>query len=269
MLGLRWVWRTIRLVLRTLGGLWSVLMMLLMAGSLALSIAMTMVPSIFAAVSGVVESATGLRSLYTQQAEELAQAKRRVTTEAAQRRAAVRRTNDLAGELADSRAAQARLAREMAGSQVTYRGTRMVARDAVKDTAARISHRTALATSRNIASMGGEALPAIGVGVIVAATAWELSDACALMGEMRELDAAFNPEHPITDSEICGMKVPTRAELWAGIMSSPAAAWDGARELYGGLPDASISVTYTATIDYLAGFTNWAFGGEAEAASTP
>lgn len=259
----------IRLALRTLGGLWSALMLLLMAGSLALSIAMTMVPAIFAAVSGVVESVTGLRSLHARHADELARAEGRVAAEAAQRRAATSRADDLGRELADSRAAQARLAREMAGSQVTYRGTRVAARDAVKDTAARVSRRTTLATSRNLASMGGEALPVIGVGVIVAATAWELSDACALMGEMRELDAAFNPENPLTDDEICGLKVPTRAELWASIRSSPATAWDGARELYGGLPEVSVSATYAATIGYLAGLVDWVAGGDPEPAEAP
>lgn len=261
--------RTVRLVLRRLGGLWSTLMMLLMAGSLALSIAMTMVPAIFAAVSGVVESVTGLRSLHTRQADKLDRVEGRAASEAAQRRAATSRADNLARELADSRVAQSRLAREMAGSPVTYRGSRMAAQDAVKDTATRVSRRTALATSRNIASMGGEALPIIGVGVIVAATAWELSDACALMGEMRELDAAFNPENPMTDDEICGLKVPTRAELWASIRSSPSAAWDSAHELYGGLPDVSISATYTATIGYLAGLVDWALGGDPEAAPTP
>lgn len=268
MVGLRGARRTIRLVLRTLGGLWSVLMLLLMASSLALSIAMTMVPAIFAAVSGVVESATGLRSLHTRQADEIARIERRAAAEAAQRRAATSRADNLARELADSRAAQFKLAREMAESQVTYRGTRMAGRDAVKDTAARVSRRTTIATSRNLASMAGEALPVIGVGVIVAATAWELSDACTLMG-MRQLDAAFNPENPMTDDDICGLKVPTRAELWASIRSSPGAAWDGARELYGGLPNVSMSATYTATIGYLAGLVDWVFGVDPEAAAAP
>ena len=41
------------------------------------------------------------------------------------------RADNLARALADSRAAQSRMARELADSPVTYRGTRMAAREAV------------------------------------------------------------------------------------------------------------------------------------------
>lgn len=245
---LRRLRRTAAVVLGLLGGIWSVLMMLLMAGSLALSVAMTMVPAVFSAVAGVVESVTGVRSLATRQADDLARLERRAAR--------------LSGELADSRAAQDRLARELRDSPVTYRGQRLAAREAVKDTAERVARRTTFATSRNLASMAGEALPMIGVGVIVAATAWELSDACALMGEMRELDAAFNPNDPVTDDEICGMKPPTRAELWASIKASPGAAWDTARGMYDSLPEVSFSGTYASTVAYLAGGWNAVFGDD-------
>lgn len=245
---LRRLRRTAAVVLGLLGGIWSVLMMLLMAGSLALSVAMTMVPAVFSAVAGVVESVTGVRSLATRQADDLARLERRAAR--------------LSGELADSRAAQDRLARELRDSPVTYRGQRLAAREAVKDTAERVARRTTFATSRNLASMAGEALPMIGVGVIVAATAWELSDACALMGEMRELDAAFNPNDPVTDDEICGMKPPTRAELWASIKASPGAAWDTARGMYDSLPEVSFSGTYASTVAYLAGRWDAVFGDD-------
>lgn len=249
---LRGLRRTAGFLLRTAGGLWSLLMLLLMAGSLALSVAMTVVPAIFSAAAGVVESVTGVRSVASRQADDIARLERRA--------------DNLARELTDSRAAQSRMARELADSRVTYRGTRMAARDAVKDTATRVSRRTAFATSRNVASMAGEALPVIGVGVIVAATAWELTDACALMGEMRALDAAFNPDDPVTDDEICGMKVPTRDELWAGIKSSPAAAWDSAAELYEGLPEVSVSAAYGRTIGFLSGLWDMSFGKESDTA---
>ncbi|WP_415391788.1 hypothetical protein [Paracoccus sp. SJTW-4] len=249
---LRRLRRTAAVVLGLLGGIWSVLMMLLMAGSLALSVAMTMVPAVFSAVAGVVESVTGVRSLATRQADDLARLERRAAR--------------LSGELADSRAAQARLARELRDSPVTYRGKRIAAREAVKDTAERVARRTTFATSRNLASMAGEALPMIGVGVIVAATAWELSDACALMGEMRELDAAFNPNDPVTDDEICGMKPPTRAELWASIKASPGAAWDTARGMYDSLPEVSFSGTYASTVAYLAGRWDAVFGDDPDPA---
>lgn len=273
---LRRLWRALRVTLAALGGLWSVLMMLLMAGSLALSIAMTVIPALFATVAGVVESVTGIRSLATRQAvreaaltDDAARAHRRAATEAAERRAATSRADNLARDLADSRAAQARMARELADSPVTYRGTRVAARHAVKDTADRVSRRTAIATTRNIGSMAGEALPVIGIGVIVAATAWELTDACAMMGEMRALDAAFNPDDPMTDDEVCGMKVPTREELWQKISASPGAVWQGAQAMYDGLPDVSISRGYQRSVTWLGGAWDSAFGGDAASDAAP
>ncbi len=259
---LRALRRSVAVVLGLLGGIWSVLMMLLMAGSLALSVAMTMVPAVFSAVAGVVESVTGVRSLATRQADDMARLERRATSEAAARRTADTRATRLSGELAESRAAQARLARELRDSPITYRGQRVAAHEAVKDTAERVKRRTVFASSRNIGSMAGEALPVVGVGVIVAATAWELSDACALMGEMRALDAAFNPDDPVTDDEICGMKPPTRAELWASIKASPGAAWEKAQGMYDGLPEVSLSGSYDWIIASLAGLWNTMFGDD-------
>lgn len=270
---LRRLARALRWTVATLGGLWSVLMMLLIAGSLALSIAMAVVPAVFAAVSGVVETVTGIRSLHSRQiaretrlADNLTRAETRAAAEAAERRAVTGRADNLARELADSRAAQARMARELADSPVTYRGTRMAAREAVKDTATRVSRRTAVATTRNVASMAGEALPVIGVGVIAAATAWELRDACLMMGEMRALDAAFNPDDPVTDDEICGLTPPTREELWQMVRSSPGAAWDAARGLYDGLPEVSLGGSYARISGWAGEVYDWAFGDAPEAA---
>lgn len=255
---LRGLLRALRWTLAALGGVWSVLMMLLMAGSLALSVAMAVIPAVFAAVSDAVETVTGIRSLHSRQiarearlTDDVARAERRAASEAAERRAASGRADNLARELADSRAVQSRMARELADSLVTYRGTRMAARQAVKDTASRVSRRTALAATRNVGSMAGEALPAVGVGVIAAATAWELRDACQMMREMRELDAAFNPDDPISDDEVCGTKVPSREELWSMVRASPAAAWDKARGLYGSLPEGTLSRAYARSIDWM------------------
>ena len=269
--------RVLRLTLAALGGIWSVMMMLLMAGSLALSVAMAVVPAVFAAVSGAVETVTGVRSLHSRQlaretslADDLTRAERRAATEAAQRRAVSGRADNLARDLADSRAAQSRMARELADGPVVYRGTRMAAREAVKDTATRVARRTAVATSRNLGSMAAEALPAVGIGVIAAATAWELHDACQLMGEMRALDAAFNPDDPVTEDDICGITPPTRDQLWAAIKASPGAAWDKATAMYDGLPDLP-SDPSAAIAGWAGAIAGLVHGGdpEAEAAAGP
>lgn len=233
-------------IVALLGGVWSGLMLLLMVGSLALSIAMTIIPAVFSAVAGVVETVTGLKTVRNRQAVQLA--------------AAERRADDAVRELADSRANERRLTQQLADSRVTYRGTSMAAREAVSDTAERVSRRVSFAAGRNVGSTVGEALPVVGIGVIAAATAWEIHDACQLMGEMRELDAAFNPDDPISDSEVCGIEVPTRAEIWQQVRSSPGKAWQSMREMYDGLPEVSFSGFWAGTVRAMGGLYDRVFG---------
>ncbi|MDO5528633.1 MAG: hypothetical protein Q4F71_04440 [Paracoccus sp. (in: a-proteobacteria)] len=235
--------RPIRFILRSVGGLWSALMILLMVGSLALSVAMTLVPAVFAAVSATVGAVTGAQTVHRRMSGQIA-------TERSGRIAANARADRLTRELADSR--------------VTYRGARVAARQAVSDTSRRVSRRVSLSAARTVSSAAGEALPVIGIGVIVAATAWELREACELMKDMRELDAALNPDDPISPDEICGMTPPTRAEIWHSVRHSPAAAWNGARGLYDGLPELSFGRLYNGTIGAAGRLYGWAFGAEDE-----
>ena len=67
--------------------------------------------------------------------------------------------------------------------------------------------------------------------MIVTATAMELHDACVIMQDLHELDIAFDPTmaFPTEAQEVCGLKVPTRQELWdaAGLSSWEfKAPWD-------------------------------------------
>lgn len=225
-----------RFFLRTLGGLWSALMILVTLASLALSVAMVLFPAVLGAVASGVEALTGRRTV-------VAEARARET----------RLIADLDAERAARRSETAALRRELAQQSVPYRGSRIAMREAVHDTAERVSRRTSVAVARTLGSTVGEALPVMGVGVVVAATAWELRDSCALMKDMRALDAAFNPGDPIRDDEICGIQPPTRAEVWQAVKSSPAAAWDKARGLYGDLPDISVSASYDWTLAWLSG----------------
>lgn len=238
--------------LRTLGGIWSALMLLFMLASFALSIAMTMVPALFNAVSSAVEAVTDRKTIRREFQENETRLKRQTSEADARARnkaqqldaERVRHSDDMANmrrrlDLAETNPID---------RPVRYRGRQIAIRDAVGDTSQRISKRVQAASMRNVGSTFGEGLPVIGVGVIVAATAWELHDACQLMGEMRALDAAFNPDNPISDDEVCGITPPTAEEVWAKIKSSPGAIWDESKELYNGLPDVSLSATYEWSI---------------------
>jgi hypothetical protein len=119
---------------------------------------------------------------------------------------------------------------------VRYRGADATVKDAVKDTADRISRRVATATARNVATLPGEALPYVGAAVAVAATAWEVQDACALMQEMAELATAFEVGTPPERDSVCGQPVPTRAEIWAAVVESPAEVRADAEGLVGEIP---------------------------------
>ncbi len=124
-----------------------------------------------------------------------------------------RRIAALGDEVADSRAARS----------VVYRGERMLLSEAVENTSERVTRRITRGAIRNTGSVFGEALPLIGITVIVAATTWELKDACDTMDDLYQLDIAFNPENavPADRSEVCGLKVPTKEEIWQTVKGQP------------------------------------------------
>ena len=233
--------QSVRFVLRTVGGLWSLAMILLTVASLTLSIAMTLLPQVLGVASAIIENVTGRETVVSR--SRAAEARLKSQLDLAHRdlhveRTRTRRANQKITELTG----------DATRAPVAYRGSRVPIKDAVHDTAERISRRAGIAATRNVGSTFGEALPIIGVGVIVAATAWELHDSCQMMKEMRELDAAFNPDNPISEDEVCGIKPPTRDEVWQAVKSSPEKVWDSAKGLYGDLPDVSLSRSYDWTI---------------------
>lgn len=214
----------------------------LLMGSVGLNVATLTSLTVFSALSGVVETALDTLSVREKNAQKLAKAESRAVT-------AETRIERMAPELEATKAKVAKLERELADTRVTYRGAQRPAREAVADASQKIQSRIARAASRNIASMPAEALPFIGVAVIAGATAWEISDACALSEELYELDLAFNPDHRIEEREVCGIQVPTAGELWQTVLESPGSAWDNARELYSNLPDADFSQFYQWLLD--------------------
>jgi len=198
---------------------------LLMVGSLALSLATVTVSGVFSTLSSAVEAVTGPRTVRARHQARL--------HGLSIKNAELKTRNDkLAAE-------NGRVKRALADTRVTYRGRVLQAREAVKDTSGRLARRVTIASSRNAASVFAEALPFVGVGVIVAATAWELNDSCEMMKDLHELDVAFNPESAIDGTEVCGTRVPDRAEVWQAIRESPLAAWNEAQEYMPDLPDLS------------------------------
>jgi hypothetical protein len=90
-----------------------------------------------------------------------------------------------------------------------------------------------------VAATFGESIPVIGVGVVVAATAWELKDACDTMKDLHELEVALDPAKAKDASvqEVCGLRVPSKEEIWEKVKSSPGAAWQMAKDAMPELPE--------------------------------
>lgn len=164
-------------------------------------------------------------------------------------------------EADDLRKSNVRLKGELDDAKfVPYRGAKRPIKEAVSDTSQRIAKRTAKAASRNIATMPGESIPVYGIAVVVAATTWEIYDACAMMAEMHELDVAFNPENAISDREVCGMRVPTAAELWQQVKAAPGQVWDDMKGYEFQLPDLPFDDWMAASLNWFGDVGDWMAG---------
>lgn len=134
-----------------------------------------------------------------------------------------------------------RLREAQAERRVHYRGQQKLVSEAVEDTSRRIADRTVSATGRNIAAMPGEALPWVGLFVVIAATSWELHDACETMKDVAALERAFDPNPEVDPDEVCGMHVPDAETLKQMVKESPEAIWVTLKGEYDTLPEISFS----------------------------
>ena len=95
--------------------------------------------------------------------------------------------------------------------------------------AKKVSVRTVKTVARNVSGMAAEALPYVGIAVMVGITALEIKDACDTLKDMNELKVAF--ELPKEDeSVVCGLKVPTAQDVLTSIKTSGQAAYKTAAE---------------------------------------
>lgn len=111
---------------------------------------------------------------------------------------------------------------------VVFKGKKMPVRMAANDTASSIRRRTVRTANANLAATLGESIPFYGIGVVVAATSFEIAMSCEDMKDLYELQVALDPESAVPEDrdKVCGLQVPTRQELWEKVKSSPSAAWD-------------------------------------------
>jgi hypothetical protein len=179
---------------------------------------------------------------------ELAENKRKLGNQAAEmnklkegQKVTEKRVSSLNTELSETKRKlgnqTAELNKLKAGQTVTYNGKQRPLKEVVSETSSKVRKIATKGAIRNLASMPAEGIPLLGVTVIVASTAMEVSDACNISQSMHDLDVAMNPDRAITDRpEACGLRVPSKDEVWEVIQRSPGAAWQAAKEQYEELP---------------------------------
>lgn len=196
------------------------------------------------------DDVVGLRASNAQLSDDLLQ-ERRVSLEATERLALaeadlsdVRARNlSLGDELLEREAINGQLVRrnqalEAASTPINFRGRALLPAEATDEVLETIQARTRRVATSNVSSMAGEGIPFYGVAVIVLSTSYELFSACETMNDLYELRVALNPDSAIPDDrdEVCGLQVPTREELWTGIVNSPSNAWEAVQSLYADVP---------------------------------
>ncbi len=84
--------------------------------------------------------------------------------------------------------------------------------EAVQKTSKRVTKRSVVGATRNIASLPAETIPILGTSIIVGVTLWDIHDLCQNMKDLNELNDVF--EHQLEDQDaVCGMEVPTKEQI--------------------------------------------------------
>jgi hypothetical protein len=76
----------------------------------------------------------------------------------------------------------------------------------------RLATRAVVNATRNSSSIFAESIPYVGVAVVLGVTALDLRDTCETLKDMNELNTAFGLE-PEDQTKVCGIAVPTKAEV--------------------------------------------------------
>ena len=241
-------------------GVFSLGGVLVVAALLAFNVATLTLSGLSAAVSGAIAAVSGVQTIAARQGARAAALETDLT---AARKTALARSDALTRargrvaaletDLATARRQAAAQADELARARlVMHRGRSKTIAAAVSETTERIGRRTATATARNVAAVAGESLPFWGIGVIVAATAYELHAACETMKDLHELDLAFNPDATLDPerTQVCASEVPTAGEVWSTVSESPGEVASAARALYAELPPLELAPLRTALWDW-------------------
>lgn len=153
--------------------------------------------------------------------------------------AAIGKALQLERMTAEKAAIEAEMLALKRSKRIMFEGAEIALPEAVAKVTNRVKTRTAKLATADIGATFGQSIPWIGVAVVVAATGYDLKTSCDTMRDMHALEVAFNPDLANDPSveEVCGLKVPTKEEIWNTVKASPGKAWDAAVQALGDLPD--------------------------------
>ena len=101
---------------------------------------------------------------------------------------------------------------------------------ATKSFTKRLATRSAVNAARNLSSVPAEAIPYIGIGIVVGVTALDIYDACETLKEINVLNAGFGGELEDQD-KVCGLKVPTHQQVIAKVKQNLRGTYETAADL--------------------------------------
>ncbi len=91
-------------------------------------------------------------------------------------------------------------------------------RSSARKVSKRIANRTVRTVTRNVGSVVPEAIPYLGVGVMLSVTAMDVIDGCATMRDVHELLQTFNVKGVDEQlNEVCSMVVPGQDSVMSGV----------------------------------------------------
>lgn len=189
---------------------WRMLMVILFLISIAFNVSTAAVGLSYSVVASVVEAVTGVPQVGSVRSKEKV-------------------FKELEGEVA----------RLKVPKKVMFEGVEVATEEAVAKVSRRVKARTAKVASADMGATFGQSIPWIGIAVVVAATTYDLKTACDTMKDMHALEVAVHPEAANDSSvkEVCGLKVPSKEEIWDKVKASPGQAWDWAKAAVPDVPE--------------------------------
>jgi hypothetical protein len=168
-------------------------------------------------------------------------------------------------------------AREAGEKLAQRRATQKIGRE----TARKVSRRVQRGAARNISSVAAEAIPFVGIAVIVGALSLEVKDACDTAADMAGLEAALAAEINHAAARQDAIKafdcpamirgqlpdyedLPSKEELWVSVQNTPQEAYKAARQAGISLAEVDWSGKAWSALDQsqhaLEYGINWLFG---------